>query len=136
MIADLTGKIAIVTGGAQGIGAGICSVIDQQGATVVVADQNEDAAMSTFKQLSNKQSSHLGVDVTDVTDFGFNLVILWIPFDVTKPPIAFKNIIVSCDSLCHQFLLAWREGLFELSPIDNVLCHLGTNALDAQQPTD
>ena len=65
MIADLTGKIAIVTGGAQGIGAGICSVLDQQGATVVVADKNEDAAMSASQQLSNKQSSHLGVDVTD-----------------------------------------------------------------------
>ena len=35
MIADLTGKIAIVTGGAQGIGAGICSVLDQQGAIAV-----------------------------------------------------------------------------------------------------
>ena len=65
MIADLTGKIAIVTGGAQGIGAGICSVLDQQGAIVVVADKNEDAAMYTSQQLSNKQSSHLGVDVTD-----------------------------------------------------------------------
>ena len=65
MIADLTGKIAIVTGGAQGIGAGICSVLDQQGAIVVVADKNEDAAMYTSQQLSNKQSSHLGGDVTD-----------------------------------------------------------------------
>ena len=65
MIADLTGKIAIVTGGAQGIGAGICSVLHQQGAIVVVADKNEDAAMYTSQQLSNKQSSHLGVDVTD-----------------------------------------------------------------------
>ena len=52
MIADLTGKIAIVTGGAQGIGAGICSVLDQQGAIVVVADKNEDAAMSASQQLS------------------------------------------------------------------------------------
>ena len=65
MIADLTGKIAIVTGGAKGNGAGICSVLDQQGAIVVVADKNEDAAMYTSQQLSNKQSSHLGVDVTD-----------------------------------------------------------------------
>ena len=71
MIADLTGKIAIVTGGAQGIGAGICSVLDQQGAIVVVADKNEDAAIFTSEQLSNTESSHLAIDVTDdksVTD--------------------------------------------------------------------
>ncbi|MBR62163.1 MAG: acetoin dehydrogenase [Dehalococcoidia bacterium] len=67
MIADLTGKIAIVTGGAQGIGAGICTVLDQQGAIVVVADKNEDAANSVYSRLLNKDSSHVNVDVTDDT---------------------------------------------------------------------
>lgn len=65
MIADLTGKIAIVTGGAQGIGAGICSVLDEQGAVVIVADKDVLGAKGTAKKLSNPQSSHIHVDVTN-----------------------------------------------------------------------
>lgn len=37
---NLSGKVAIVTGGANGIGAGSCRMLAEHGATVVVADLN------------------------------------------------------------------------------------------------
>jgi len=37
---DLTGKIAIVTGGGSGLGRDICLSLARAGATVVVADIN------------------------------------------------------------------------------------------------
>lgn len=40
---DLTNKIALVTGGAQGLGAQIVDVLSQAGATVIVADLNPGA---------------------------------------------------------------------------------------------
>jgi NAD(P)-dependent dehydrogenase (short-subunit alcohol dehydrogenase family) len=43
----LNGKIAIVTGGAMGIGKGIVSCLAREGATVVIADLNQDAAEKT-----------------------------------------------------------------------------------------
>ena len=43
---DLTGKVAIVTGGASGIGTGICHVLANQGASIVVCDINLDNAKS------------------------------------------------------------------------------------------
>lgn len=41
-IPNLTGKIAIVTGGNTGIGFGICKDLACKGATVVVASRNKE----------------------------------------------------------------------------------------------
>ncbi|MCH7787769.1 MAG: SDR family NAD(P)-dependent oxidoreductase, partial [Chloroflexi bacterium] len=41
---DLTDKVAIVTGGASGIGRGICPMLAGQGANIIVADMNVQGA--------------------------------------------------------------------------------------------
>ena len=46
MSRDLTGKIAIVTGSAQGFGEGIADSLASKGAAVVVADMNAEGAKS------------------------------------------------------------------------------------------
>lgn len=63
---DLSGKTAIITGGASGIGRGICLVLANQGANVVVADIDEVGARSVSKEVSNigGQSIALSLDVT------------------------------------------------------------------------
>jgi NAD(P)-dependent dehydrogenase (short-subunit alcohol dehydrogenase family) len=48
---DLTGKSAVVTGGGKGMGAGICRILAQAGATVCVADIDDDAAKSTAEAI-------------------------------------------------------------------------------------
>ncbi|WP_395395661.1 SDR family oxidoreductase [Novosphingobium sp. BL-8A] len=41
---DLSGRLALVTGGASGIGAGICAVLSSAGARVVILDRDEAGA--------------------------------------------------------------------------------------------
>ena len=53
---NLGGKIALVTGGASGIGIGISTVLAEAGATVVIADRDEEAAKRVVADL--KQSGH------------------------------------------------------------------------------
>jgi 2-deoxy-D-gluconate 3-dehydrogenase len=48
---DLTGRAAIVTGGAMGIGFGIASRLRQAGADVAIADINEAAAAAAIERL-------------------------------------------------------------------------------------
>lgn len=60
----LANRIIIVTGAASGIGRGIATRLAADGATVVVADLNEETAQSTAADLGN-DSIGIGVDVTD-----------------------------------------------------------------------
>jgi NAD(P)-dependent dehydrogenase (short-subunit alcohol dehydrogenase family) len=59
---DLAGKVAVVTGGASGIGKGIAARLAAEGARVIIADIQRDALEAT--------AAELGVDgiPTDVSD--------------------------------------------------------------------
>jgi len=59
----LKNKIAVVTGGAQGLGQAICQRLVQEGCEVVVADMNEDGARQTAKEIGGR-SFAFKVDVT------------------------------------------------------------------------
>jgi NAD(P)-dependent dehydrogenase (short-subunit alcohol dehydrogenase family) len=48
---DLTGRVAIVTGGAQGIGEAIVRTLHEQGASVVILDFKEEAAAQTARSV-------------------------------------------------------------------------------------
>lgn len=60
---DLTGRVALVTGGASGIGVGICEVLTQAGATVVIADRDEAGAVAQVAV--GVAADHVVVDLTD-----------------------------------------------------------------------
>jgi NAD(P)-dependent dehydrogenase (short-subunit alcohol dehydrogenase family) len=48
---DLSGKVALITGGASGLGAALCTTLAEAGVRVVVADLDEDAAHAHAMQL-------------------------------------------------------------------------------------
>ncbi len=60
----LSGKVAIVTGSAQGFGLGIARELYEQGASVVIADLNADLAKSVAAELGERAFS-VSVDVSN-----------------------------------------------------------------------
>jgi 2-keto-3-deoxy-L-fuconate dehydrogenase len=60
---QLAGKVALVTGGASGIGAATCRELARAGATVIVADINQAAAEALSAELPGARA--LRLDVTD-----------------------------------------------------------------------
>jgi 3-oxoacyl-[acyl-carrier protein] reductase len=67
---DLSGKVAVVTGGAQGIGRAIAEALAQQGANVVIADVQEEKAEATAKDLTASTGQRAIAAKVDVADSG------------------------------------------------------------------
>lgn len=61
---SLTGKVALITGGASGIGSAIAEMFVQKGATIAVLDMLEGPATARAEELGNG-SKAWSVDVTD-----------------------------------------------------------------------
>ena len=66
----LQDRIALVTGGAQGLGAAICTRLASEGCHIVVADVNEEKAIQTAQSIASIANRHaiaIKVDVSDET---------------------------------------------------------------------
>jgi len=63
----LEGKVAIVTGGASGVGRAVCEGLAEVGAKVVVADVNEEGVQQTVTELKDKFGGDYISTTTDVT---------------------------------------------------------------------
>ena len=64
----LDGKVALVTGGASGIGAATCRELAMGGAEVIVADLNLEAAQQLAKELPHARAMQM--DVTEAASVG------------------------------------------------------------------
>ena len=65
---DLAGKVAIVTGGAQGVGGGISRCLAQSGAKVLIADIDFSAAENMTQRVRNEGGTAYPFEV-DVTSY-------------------------------------------------------------------
>lgn len=67
----LSGRIAIITGGAQGFGAGIAESLFSEGANIVIADLNKDAALKLVDDFNSRKLPNKATFVqTDVSNPG------------------------------------------------------------------
>src|SRR5699024_3427376 len=100
----LKDKVAIITGGAQGIGRGIVERFADEGAHVIIADINEKVGLQTEKELQQKE---LNV-IFQQTDVSNENSVLELVNEVIK---RFKTI----DILINNAAMTYRKALHEKS---------------------
>lgn len=66
---DLTGKVAVVTGGGDGIGRGVCEILAAAGASVVVSNRTLEKAQAVSDNINRAGGKSIAVecDVADST---------------------------------------------------------------------
>ena len=62
---DLSNKVAVVTGGAQGFGLAICKKFIESGASVIIWDIDKKATDESLKAINSKKCFYQNVDVTN-----------------------------------------------------------------------
>ena len=71
---NLSNRVAIVTGGAQGFGLAISERFIQSGAKVIIWDVDKEAAETALKKINSKNCIYQIVDVTNFEEIKKNLI--------------------------------------------------------------
>ncbi|KAK5983658.1 Estradiol 17-beta-dehydrogenase 8 [Trichostrongylus colubriformis] len=105
----LSGKFAVVTGGASGIGRAICHRLAQHGAKLVVVDVNKDAAQETVKKIgASANHAFFSCDVSKSDD------VARLHEFVLKQNAKSPNIVVNCAGITRDStLLKMSEKNFD-----------------------
>lgn len=99
-LVSLKNKTAIVTGGAMGIGLGIAYRLAEAGASVVVADLNEEAGQAAVKQLS---------------DMGWRAA--FVKTDVSKQAEAERAVAFAAEKFGSVHILVNNAGIYPMASV-------------------
>ena len=97
----LAGKVALVTGGARGIGRAICEAYAPAGAMVVAADINEDDARKTAKAVGGMA---VAMDVADMDSISAGIAAVKAEYDGIDILVNNAGIfnMASIDKITHE----------------------------------
>ena len=119
----LMDKVAIVTGGAQGLGAAICSRLAEEGAHILVADMNFNGAEQTASQIhksTGRKTIPYKVDVTNEIQVEelFNKVVE----EFGKVDILVSNAGILISGAVDEFPLEKWKLVIDVNLIGYFLC--------------
>jgi 2-deoxy-D-gluconate 3-dehydrogenase len=113
---SLTGKVALVTGGAGLLGKEFCRTLAEAGATVYLADQNEDLIDRSVKDLANLKGIVIGIQINVIDPVSIEKVVAKIMADSKS-----LDVLVNSAALDPKFDPThprFYDNAFENYPLD------------------
>jgi 3-oxoacyl-[acyl-carrier protein] reductase len=95
-------RVAIVTGGAQGIGASIAQRLAREGVAVAVLDRNMESAEKTLRQLTDTGATAIAVPVDVADEDSVNTAVAEVVARLGEPQILVNNAGVLRDNLLFR----------------------------------
>ena len=112
-IFNLTGKSALITGGAVGIGQAIAFRLAEAGADVMIADINTEGAEETINQINGQGGNARSVYA-----------------DASSPDDAVKMVQTTTDAFGHLDILVNNAGIYPIVPFDQMTEEVWDKVLD------
>ena len=111
---DLTGKVAVVTGGASGIGQAVSRRIAAAGGKVVVFDLNEDAGQAMVAELGADNCVFANVNVVDEASAKAGI-------DAAVAAFGTIHVNVNCAGIGNAAKTLGRDGPFPMDVWSKVI---------------
>jgi NAD(P)-dependent dehydrogenase (short-subunit alcohol dehydrogenase family) len=108
---DIAGQIAIITGGASGLGLATAEALAGKGATVVLLDRNAEAAQEQAKRLGGLG---IGVDVADSD--GVEAAVARVTAELGT-----ARILINCAGIGVAQRVVGKEGAVKLGDFERVI---------------
>jgi NAD(P)-dependent dehydrogenase (short-subunit alcohol dehydrogenase family) len=108
---DIAGRVALVTGGASGLGLATVKMLAAQGATVVVVDLPSSEGTSVVE--GNGDCVFVGTDVTDETQVRIAVE--------TATSLGDLAVVVNCAGISKALRTVGKNGAFPLADFTSVI---------------
>jgi NAD(P)-dependent dehydrogenase (short-subunit alcohol dehydrogenase family) len=108
MAGRLEGKVALVTGGASGIGRATALTFAREGAKLVVTDMNEDGGQQTIHMITEKGGEAIFVR-TDVSKA------VEVQALISQAVATYGRL--NCHRTCHEYRWGIRYSVVHVAPV-------------------
>jgi 2-deoxy-D-gluconate 3-dehydrogenase len=109
---DLTGRVAVVTGGNGGIGLGMARGMAAAGATIVVAGRNRDKSRRAVAEIEGLGAKAVAIEVDVADEASVNALIRTTAERLGRLDVLVNNAGINIRKPPHELLLSeWRQVL-------------------------
>jgi len=119
----LSGKVAIVTGGASGIGKATCILMAQEGATVAIADLDGSAAMQVTSEITSKGGKAKSFQMDATSENSVQTTIDAIVSEFGRVDVLVNNVgMIGADKPTHEMSEAEFDRVMNVNVKSCFLC--------------